>query len=406
MIVWGGIDGPSGNHLDSGASYDPLADVWAATSKTGAPSGRERHTAVWTGSKMIVWGGLGSGKLPWLNDGAVYDPATGVWIALSRVGAPSPRERHTALWTGSKMIVWGGSGTMGVVSTGAAYDPATDTWEPVSPSGAPGPRAGHTAVWTGSRMIVWGGEGDAGGTPGTGAIYDPGGDSWTPTTTAGAPVSRTGHTAIWTGSRMIVWGGTEPGRPFSYSTGGVFDPATQTWTATPALDAPAQRTGHTAVWMGLQMIVWGGLKTETSHFYSSGGAYDPALPRSPTDFHTLTPCRLVDTRERAGPIGGPSLAGGEIRSFPVTGLCGIPSMATAVAVNLTVVGANAAGHLRLYPAGTLVPDTSSINFGVGVTRANNAVISLGYEGKIAVYCKMASPLGQTHFVLDVFGYFE
>ena len=120
----------------------------------------------------------------------------------------------------------------------------------------------------------------------------------------------------------------------------------------------------------------------------------------------MTPCRVADTRSPVGPSGGPALLAEGIRNFPITGLCDIPSTAVAVAVNLTVVGPNAAGHLRLYPAGSALPNASSINFQVGVTRANNAVIPIGSGGQIAVFCRMASPGAQTHFVLDVVGYFE
>lgn len=56
MIVWGGNDGAS-NLLSTGGLYDPTGDSWSATTKAGAPTGREPHTAVWTGSKMIIWGG-------------------------------------------------------------------------------------------------------------------------------------------------------------------------------------------------------------------------------------------------------------------------------------------------------------------------------------------------------------
>jgi hypothetical protein len=36
-----------------------IDDSWTATSTTNAPSPRSSHTAVWTGSEMIVWGGGG-----------------------------------------------------------------------------------------------------------------------------------------------------------------------------------------------------------------------------------------------------------------------------------------------------------------------------------------------------------
>ena len=66
-------------------------------------------------------------------------------------------------------------------------------------------------------------------------------------------------------------------------------------------------------------------------------------------FFSVTPCRVVDTRNPAGPTGGPALAGGQTRSFPVSGgTCGIPATALAVSVNLTAVGAAAAGHFTLF----------------------------------------------------------
>ena len=96
---------------------------------------------------------------------------------------------------------------------------------------------GHTAVWTGSEMIVWGGDLD--NFLNTGGRYDPGTDSWTSTSTANAPVGREAHTAVWTGSEMIVWGGVDGG---SYlNTGGRYNPSTDSWTATSTTNAPFGR---------------------------------------------------------------------------------------------------------------------------------------------------------------------
>ena len=55
VIVWGGYD-------STGGRYDPSTDSWAATSTYHVPSGRVHHTAVWTGSEMIVWGGYHNGQ--------------------------------------------------------------------------------------------------------------------------------------------------------------------------------------------------------------------------------------------------------------------------------------------------------------------------------------------------------
>jgi hypothetical protein len=59
MIVWGGrvFDGSSTHVSNTGGRYNPGTNSWTTTSTTGAPTARERHTAVWTGSQMIVWGG-------------------------------------------------------------------------------------------------------------------------------------------------------------------------------------------------------------------------------------------------------------------------------------------------------------------------------------------------------------
>src|SRR5262245_12917586 len=73
---------------------------------------------------------------------------------------------------------------------------------PPAPPVRPDTRDGHTAVWTGSEMIVWGGNYSF-----TGGRYNPVTDSWTATNTTNAPSGRTFYTTVWTGSEMIVWGG-------------------------------------------------------------------------------------------------------------------------------------------------------------------------------------------------------
>ena len=57
---------------------------------------------------------------------------------------------------------------------------------------------------------------------------------------------------------------------------------------------------------------------------------------SGNDFQPLTPCRVLDTRLAAGPLGGPALQAGIARSFGLTGVCFIPAGAVAVSVNATV----------------------------------------------------------------------
>jgi hypothetical protein len=123
----------------------------------------------------------------------------------------------------------------------------------------------------------------------------------------------------------------------------------------------------------------------------------------PSDFYTLEPCRVIDTRQPIGPLGGPALTAGSTRDFAITNSCSIPPTATAVSVNITVAQPTSAGNLRLFPKGTPVPQASSINYVAGQTRANNAIVPL-CSGEMSVYVGQAS--GQVHFILDVNGYFQ
>jgi len=248
-----------------GGTLETFADSWVATSTVGAPIARQRHTAISTGTKMIVWGGcIGSVTK---GDGAAYDRVLNSWTSISSVGAPGARCDHTAVWTGSVMIIWGG-GTSGS-NTGGRYDPVANSWSSTTTTGAPSARTHHSAVWTGSKMIIWGGD----NLSPTGGLYDPSTNSWTSTTTTGAPSARSDATAVWTGSRMIVWGGVSG----SYeNTGGQYDPVANSWTSTSTTGAPTARTEHTAVWADgyNKMVVWGG-RISLNNVVNTGGYYDP-----------------------------------------------------------------------------------------------------------------------------------
>jgi hypothetical protein len=124
----------------------------------------------------------------------------------------------------------------------------------------------------------------------------------------------------------------------------------------------------------------------------------------PMDFFTVSPCPLIDTRNAMGPYGGPALAAGADRSFTLGGQCGISATARAVSVNVTVTAPSATGNLRLYPAGTILPGVSWINYSAGQTRGNNAIASLNTGGALTVRCVQSA--GTVDLILDVNGYFE
>jgi hypothetical protein len=96
-------------------------DTWTTTNANSTPpSARRLHTAVWTGSEMIVWGG----EINDSNTGGKYTPSTDSWTPTSLYNAPASRENHTAVWTGIEMIVWGGISSSGALNTGGRYSPA------------------------------------------------------------------------------------------------------------------------------------------------------------------------------------------------------------------------------------------------------------------------------------------
>jgi len=286
MIVWGGYDGST--YLNTGGRYNLSSNSWSATNTTGPPAGRRYHTAVWTGSEMVVWGGMGSG-IGYRNDGGRYDPSANSWSDVQATGAPEARAYHTTVWTGSEMIVWGGYDGTVYLGNGARYAPSANSWTEVSSSGAPVERCLHTAVWTGSEMIVWGGASTGSTMRNDGGRYIPSSDTWLSTDLVppGTPAARNCHTAVWTGSEMIIWGG---GLDYPYyGTGGRYNPATDAWTPTTMTGAPGARQNHTAVWTGSRMIVWGGRQTNIL-YWNDGGSYDPV-------FDEWTPVNTVGAPE-------------------------------------------------------------------------------------------------------------
>ena len=261
-------------------------DTWTATPSTNAPLPRTAHTAVWTGSEMIVWGGIT--KTDIYNSGGRYNPGTNTWTATSVLHAPAQRDGHTAIWTGHEMIVWGGTqGSQSYLDSGGKYNPSTNTWVNTNTTLAPQGRLAHTAVWTGSEMIVWGGIADV--DLNTGGRYNPSTDTWTAMSVTNAPSARSYHSAVWTGTEMIVWGGFH-GNTVS-GAGGRYNPYTDTWTPTSTTTSPMPRADHVAVWTGSEMIVWGGFSfANGGTLLNTGGRYRPSSNSwTPTSMGNVPP---------------------------------------------------------------------------------------------------------------------
>ena len=154
-----------------------------------------------------------------------------------------------------------------------------------------------------------------------------------------------------------------------------------------------------------------GTHSMTVH-YSGDSNYAPgnsqpiiqAVRAASASFFTIAPCRLVDTRGPNGALGGPSLVAGQSRTFTLAGSCNIPANASALSVNITIVGASAPGFVILYGGGTPQPAVSNLNFSAGQVRANSAIVTLGALGDATVFLGQSS--GNAHVIIDVNGYLQ
>lgn len=275
-------------------------DAWLSkpnlNSGFGAPSARGDCVAVWTGSRLIVWGGRNGGTTHYA-DGGSYDPVTDTWESKPGLGsasnAPPPTAIASAVWTGTHMLVW--SGLREPVppqylppywyNTGALYNPATDAWSfpsnLASGLGAPSPRVNPQTIWTGERAIAMGGY--AGTVIWGGGTYTPSLDSWSAGSSAVfAPGNiHFSQGLVYTGEFAIAWGGARPDAQspsgfVSSNLGAVIRSDGEAVLLAPnlatGLGAPSPRSAFAAAWTGIDYVVWGG-----GFAANDGGVYRPAI---------------------------------------------------------------------------------------------------------------------------------
>lgn len=278
MLVWGGVTarnaaGAETSITNTGGTFDLLYNSWSAM-PNGPLAARTGHTAVWGNGTMIIWGGHNPNLPANYNDGAAYYRPTQTWTAIAACPLAA-RYNHSAIWTSTnKMIIWGGTNGTTIFSDGAAYDPVANTWSliasnPFAPFNA---LQGHTATYTGTDMIVFGGKSNF-GISSYCSKYNIASNTWSSVPAApGSGLAATGaenHIAIWTGTEMVIIGGKN-----TFNSGGAaivraFNPATNTWRL--YNDLPSARFGLAGVWTGTQIIVQGGAYSG----YNNGYKFDP-----------------------------------------------------------------------------------------------------------------------------------
>jgi hypothetical protein len=203
LLVWGGRV-PGGAPKADGAAYDPARDRWRRL--PSAPlAGRFGHAVVLADGTLAAFTYRDSERA---CHGGLYDLAAGTW---RRVGSCPllPIMYPQPIWTGSRIVLlaWGpewfdggeGNPWPERVYTNGIYDPASDTWKrPAARPDGLQPGYGGQFVWTGREVLLWG--------LGGGVAYDPSANSWRPM--AETPFQREFPTSTWTGAELLIWGGT------------------------------------------------------------------------------------------------------------------------------------------------------------------------------------------------------
>jgi hypothetical protein len=322
-------------NADSIYRYNPATDTWTNALIINGPVSDNfsiiNYTQVLCGSEVIMWNGLD-------QSGWKINLNTNTATAMSTVGCLSAREKFTAVWTGTQVLFWGGRYGGSYYAGGGAYNPSTNTWSVIS---NPPPflfffgRINHSAVWTGTDMIIWGGNVnvtkvvqciypnpfspgydtnyyyyDSVYHLGSGVKYNP--STGTYTLIANSPLSpRKGHSAVWTGTEMIIFGGDSIGAKricanpnintyfgSSLNSGAKYNPSTDTWTNLPITAGLLSRSFHQALWTGTKMIVMG--KTGLSYIYSPSkvvDSYNPSTNQWITNDYPPAPVNLGPTNE-------------------------------------------------------------------------------------------------------------
>jgi len=295
------------------SAYNPGANTWHALPPTPLTP-RTFAAGAWTGTEMVVAGGLASADglasnaVP-VTDGAAWDAATNTWHSIAPMPTTLPGGEPTAVWTGHEVLVW--SSAPGTADSKGrevvlAYNPTTNTWRTLPSSGLTS-RAGAIRVWTGHELVVWGGfNSDFTVAYDDGARLDPTSDTWRRLPPAPVP-ARGQATAVWSGREVLLWGGdtaagTEVGK------GAAYDPTTNTWRALP-LSPLRAKTLPAGVWTGRLFIVIGGSAGSLPVPGPGAAAYDPstntwtALPAAPLYPPGLnSPPYAADQREEGSAV--------------------------------------------------------------------------------------------------------
>jgi hypothetical protein len=151
---------------------------------------------------------------------------------------------------------------------------------------------------------------------------------------------------------------------------------------------------HLDGWPPFEVLGWDGSFEAKSFAMSSDGrtiVYAPYRQSNPGVSYIVTLPLSA---------GGANIEAGQTVEIAVTGAAGVPADATAVALNVTAVGADAAGYLTVWPCGLPQPTASNLNFAAREDTANLVLSKVGTAGRVCVYSSRNANL-----LVDLAGFF-
>ncbi|WP_298456094.1 S8 family serine peptidase [uncultured Cellulomonas sp.] len=169
----------------------------------------------------------------------------------------------------------------------------------------------------------------------------------------------------------------------------------------PGSDQPAGVTVGLGLDLSVDLLVDGAvadLVVDVAGYYSPTGA---------TAFTSTAPVRVLDTRDGTGGVPSRPVGAGRWVELQVTGRAGVPTDASAVALNVTATQVAARTHVRVYPSPAASedgapPEVSNLNLDPGRDQANMVVVRVGDGGRIRLYTHSA-PLD---LVVDLAGWYS
>lgn len=115
-VWWPANRRPPSEVFDDGAAYDPATDSWRPLAGLEG-EGISKHVAVWTGTRMLVVGGVGDETTT-----RAYDPEANRWTRLPDAPFPVHTDFSGWAWVGSELAVW--TPREGF----ATFDPTANAW--------------------------------------------------------------------------------------------------------------------------------------------------------------------------------------------------------------------------------------------------------------------------------------